>query len=191
MNALPDLLPDRWLLVVAPRAAEVLLLRLIAHLAWRGSVRVLDGGNRFQPHFLARALQRIATAPHGPGERDLDALLMRVSLARAFTCYQMLALLERQVESDPGERSNPTPMIILDILATFWDESVPLVERRRLLENCLGYLDRLSRQAPLAVSARPPRVLEQGSGLLEQLEAAADQVWRLEPQQPPAPPRLL
>jgi hypothetical protein len=48
-----------------------------------------------------------------------------VRLSRAFTCYQMLALLAETPAGGP-------PTLVLDLLDTFYDESVPLHESRRL-----------------------------------------------------------
>ncbi len=175
-----------------------MMTELMARLARGGPLRVLDGGNRFRAHELARALRRQA--------RDLSSALRRVQLARAFTCYQMETLLK---ESLPL----PQPTLVLDMLATFYDESVPEWESQRLLDSCLAQLGRLNRLAPVAVSARPgppghtsgypgsaaerQEALFHGRlatvdrpRLLEALRAAADQVWTLEPHIPPPQPRL-
>lgn len=134
-------------------------------------------GTASEVHPIARALRR-----HLPGT-DLQAALGRIGLARAFTCHQMVTLLET---TPPGA----DPTLVLDLLNTFYDQSVPLRERRRLLATCLTHLNRLARQGPLAVSARLPPGASRQDALLERLEAAADRVWRLEPSEPPAPPRL-
>jgi len=110
----------------------------------------------------------------------LKQALARISLARAFTCYQMLTLLSET----PAISQQPT--LVLDLLATFYDESVRADEALRLLESCLADLRRLSAQAPVVVSARPPRP---GRGftygftpesarpeLMEALKAAVDEV---------------
>jgi hypothetical protein len=199
MSAWLDLHPGRWTLVIAPGLAEILLLDLIARLARRGPVRVVDGGNRFQAHLLARTLGRRA----GASPPDLLRDLGRVQLARAFTCYQVVALLRDLAQpgradghlpgGDPPSEVEPplgVPTVVLDLLATFYDESVPLAESQRLLTRVLGDLERLNRAAPLAVSARPPRGAPQRAGLLARLESAAGQVWRLQPPEPPPELRL-
>lgn len=175
MSSLPELVSGQVLLVIAPHAAWDGMLQLAAGLAGRGSLRVLDGGNQFNAYQVARAARR-RTA-------EIDTLLERIFLARAFTCYQMEALLL-------GTRDHPFPTLVLDFLATFHDENVPMSERRRLLAHCAGHLRRLARQAAVVVSARPaaedqPERVE----LLTSLRRCADQVseWQAPPASPLQP----
>ncbi len=142
MNAIATSLTLNHLTVV--RAANrdgLALFDLAADLALEGPLRVLDGGNCINIYPLARALRR-RTA-------NLSAALRNVRLARAFTCYQMLALL---METP----ADGTPTLALDLLATFYDESVPLYESQRLLRLAVLELLRLRAAGPLIVSARPP-----------------------------------
>ncbi|HJW90415.1 MAG TPA: hypothetical protein VJ436_07215 [Anaerolineales bacterium] len=173
-NPLLDPLPGQLLLVVAPRAGGPIMMNLVAHLAGRGPLRVLDGGNFFDLRAISRALRRQAV--------DLTAALERIQLARAFTCHQMVTLLKEA----PAQ---PVPTLVLDLLSTFYDESVPASESLRLLQTCLGHLRRLNQLAPVAVSARPAPT-DSRPELLHSLQAAAGQVWILEPHLPPPPPRL-
>lgn len=163
--------PGLVALLASPRSDE-LLLTLAAHLAWRGAVRVLDGGNRFNAYRLARALARLQRA-------DPQPALERVTIARAFTCYQMAALLNET----PG---GCQPVLVADLLDTFYDQSAFLVERRRLLQGCLDDLTRLSREAVVVVHLRPPRRPQvDAAGLLERVQAAADQILFQEELTPP------
>jgi hypothetical protein len=146
--------------LLAPRHVGVrFLTHLTAQFALKGPVRVLDGGNRFQARTLQRKLRR-----HG---RDVYQAVERVQVARAFTCFQMVALLNEQ-------ETISMPILILDLLATFGDESVPERQRRRLLDQALGQLQRLSRPAPVVVSAPP---LDPGDEWVQRLASAADHVW--------------
>jgi hypothetical protein len=197
------------------------MLDLVARLACRGSLRLLDGGNRLQVYTLnlaiARALEsekagsgvapgraRSSGASRSRDKRDrsgpshqgrgpwgdppqgrcLRGVLERIQLARAFTCHQLVALLK----DTPAEQ---VPTLVLDLLTTFYDESVPAAESQRQLRSCVQHLTRLNRVAPVAVSVRPPGGLPVNRPeLLEFLVAAAGQVWMLEPEQVLAPPRL-
>lgn len=153
-----------FLLIIGPFAASSAMLTFAARLALLTPLRVLDGGNRFNAREVARILRGL-NAP------DLYAALGRIRLARAFTCYQMLALLEETLPS-----SHPT--LILDLLDTFYDESAPLDERRRLIENCLLQLRSLSLLAPVVASVRPPAPTHSDpTGLLEMVQQAADSLW--------------
>lgn len=177
MNTLlPDLASGQLSLVILPRGATRLLLDLVARIARGAPLRVLDGGNCFNAYIVARELARHT--------QDVEAALNRIQVARAFTCYQVLSLLE----STPADG---TPTLALHILDTFYDESVALAERERLLALSIQELRRLSQRSSVGVSARWPKVdLPEAEILLQGLERAADQVWRLEPEQPAAPLRL-
>lgn len=144
MNQLTLPLPNQVAVLLASRAGREVILDLAARLAPLGPLRVLDGGNHFNAYVVARAVRRQTAA--------LAAALDNLRVARAFTCYQMLALL---TETPVG----PAPTLVLDLLSTFYDESVPLYESRRLLELALDQLERLGASAPVVVSARPPALV--------------------------------
>ena len=159
MNTSLDFLPGRWALLILPHGGHADLLIAAARLARRGPVMILDGGNRCNAYTLARAA----------GGRP--EVLGRIFLSRAFTCYQMAALLE-------DTPAGTAPVLLLDFLSTFYDEAVSAFERRRLLEGCLVQLRRLSRAAGVAVSICPPKIASPENGaLLATLRAAADGVW--------------
>jgi len=152
----------KLLVLAAPRAyLRGSLPMLIARLALNAPLRILDGGNSFGLHAVARALRR-----HTPA---VQQHLERIRIARAFTCYQVITLLAQT----PAE---PPPTLCLDLLTTFYDENVSPAERRRLLRQALAHLQRLCRCAPVAVSlsaALPDQPDEWVSMLLEH----AAQVW--------------
>ncbi len=164
MDALGFSLTNQIALIIAPHAAQAQMLELAAQLAVQGGLRALDCGNRFNIYPVGRAIRRRTTR--------VDETLERIILSRAFTCYQVLALLEESPEES-------IPTLVLDLLATFYDEDVKLPESRRLLGRCLLHLQRLSRQAPVVVSACPPKamVYAERIGLLETLRDAASVLW--------------
>jgi len=190
MDTALQLSPGRLHLIVAPPALGLQLANtFIVRLALVGRVRVLDGGNHFEAHRIARLLRRQTS--------DLYAALERIQVQRAFTCHQMLAMLVHSATS-------PEPLLVLDMLSTFYDESAPQMERARLLEHSLGQLRRLSSIAPVAVSlplsppadiarqgAAPDRAVFLYSQAMERLETIADQVWRFETPPLQVQPRLL
>ena len=139
MDDITDIRPGRWTLLVLARGMHTPLLSNLHRLAERSPLTVLDGGNRFNAYLVAR------------GARGQTELLERITVSRAFTCYQMLTLLE----TTP---CLPRPILALDLLNTFYDESVRVHERRRLLTGCIAHLDRLSRLAGGAVTVQPPAV---------------------------------
>jgi hypothetical protein len=155
------------------------LLAALTMLAARGrSVRVFDGGNRFDGYFVARLARRLTP--------DLQTTMGRILLSRAFTCFQLAELIE-------NAQAEPSPLFGLDFLATFYDESVPLRDSERLLSTTLAHLKRMAAVGPVIIGAQEPRSLvKERWSLLDQLQAAADGAWLLRPPeiQPPLQPRL-
>jgi len=142
----------------------------IARLAEHGPVRVLDGGNQFNAYLIARQL------------RGRPNLLNRISISRMFTCYQVLASLEKSPEL-------PMPLIMLDFLHTFYDESIPFHKRRRLVSHCIPHLQRLSLPAGGAVSIHPPAVMSnEAETLFAILSEAAPELWAQDKPAPIQPP---
>ncbi len=183
-------------------------------------VRLFDGGNAFDGYFVARLARRLACLtslePDGPAQparqpavlpgslgapANLGAsgrdgpheALSRLRLSRAFTCFQLAELIENAPAS-------PEPLFVLDLLATFYDESVPLRDSERLLGTTLTHLKRLAAVAPVIVGAHEPQTLVTprpsaegltvGRGvkdrwlLLDHLQTAADTAWMLPAPEP-------
>ena len=144
------------------------LLAMFTWLASRGETpRVFDGGNRFDGYFVARMARQLSPQP--------EIALGRLRLSRAFTCYQLAQLIE---EAD----ASLSPVLVLDLLSTFYDESVPLRDVERLLTQVISHLKRLAAVGPVVVGAREPKTMVQDRWkLLEQLQVAADATWMLRP----------
>jgi hypothetical protein len=160
--------PDHWSLLVIPHGGYPDLLRAAARLVVQNELTILDGGNRCNLYQLTRTVA---------GRHEL---LRRIHISRAFTCYQMLALLE-------GTSARSASILLLDFLATFQDENVSFIERQRLLEGCLVHIRRLNRLAGVLVSVSQPKVQNQETGLLlTRLQDTADEVWA-QPVLPPVP----
>ena len=157
--------------LVSPRSGEgacyKALLKLTAALALQGSVRALDCGNRFDVYQVARLVRR--QTPH------LMETLNRITVARAFTSYQVVTLFEQTTTS-------PEPKIIIDLLATFYDENVSIIESHRLLNIVLGRLEQMRQLAPILISLHPPSQPER-AGLVKLVCDMADHVLLYE--QPP------
>ncbi|HVM72866.1 MAG TPA: hypothetical protein VMT91_13975 [Anaerolineales bacterium] len=171
----PLLEPKRgsWMLLVGPASLNAGLLQGIARFAGSGRVTVLDGGNRFNAYTVARAAR---------GRSDV---LARIHVARAFTCFQALALLE-------GTPADSGPFVLLDLLRTFYDESVPPAERKRLLRLCLAQLRRLEASSGGLVSVHPPaRPSPAALELLHLLEAGAGAIYLQPPPVPAALPQQM
>jgi hypothetical protein len=171
MDILPSLHPGALIVVCcAPRAMREPVAELAARLALNGPLTVLDGGNRFQAYRVAQLLRQQTT--------QVDSAAKRLFIRRAFTCYQVLALLE----DTPALRQ---PYLLLDMLATFYDEQVNEREARRLLQACLRQVERLRQCAPVVMTLAPPLVAERAF-LIEQVCARAERVLIQDAPIPPA-----
>jgi hypothetical protein len=152
------------------------LLACLTVLAAEGHhVQVFDGGNRFDGYFIARLARRLSSDPH--------AVLERIRLSRAFTCFQLAQLIESApaLPAEPGSaEGGRSVLFVLDLLSSFYDESVPLRDVERLLSTTVTHLKRLAAAGPVVVGAREPRLLvKERWTLLDQLQIAADNAWLL------------
>lgn len=178
MQALPALSPGQIILLTLPRSlSQEITHALIARLSVTGPVRILEGGNAFAAFVLARLIRQ--QTPH------LYEALERIELARAFTCYQVIALLAQTPATS-------VPCFVLNLLTTFYDESVSNAESERLLKVAMENLQRLRTHAPVVVSvAPPPEKYQARAGLIAQLEGIADEIIAPVPVRPALPqPRL-
>lgn len=170
MKPLPILSPGRILLFLMADAESNLVFELVARLALQNPLYVLDGGNAFRGYELARLLRR-QTADYG-------TVLQQVTLSRIFTCYQMAVLFSNLLADGSFV---PQPVLVLDFLVTFYDQGVPVAERRRLLECCITRLRQISRRAPIAVWVRHRSLVPpEGLAFLDRLQTAFGPVWTSE-----------
>ena len=161
VNILPALKPRTLLVAIAPHAGREHASHLLADLALLGPVTVLDSGNRLQPYQIAHLLRRKTV--------QITDAVERISIRRAFTCYQTLALLE-------SAEAQPHPYLLLDLLHSFYDEQVSDREARRLVGLCLREIRRLNQQAPLGILLAPP-MIEERAFLVEMVCEQADEIY--------------
>jgi len=157
-------LSNGLLVVFGAHGGAGLMLDLVARLSLQGPVYLLDCGNRSDMYRVARTLRSLTDDP--------VAILRNIRLSRAFTCYQVVALLEK-ISSGV-----PVPVLVLDLLSTFMDESVQVNESSMLFNRALHSLTAAASSAPVIVSAKPLLSLSTPRfGLLEQLKSEAAEVW--------------
>lgn len=137
---------------------------LIAGLALHAPLNIVAGSEWIPNYGVARLLRRSVT--------HIEAVLGRIQLARAFTCYQLLDLLA-------GIRPGSTPVLVLDTLHTFYSDDIPVEVRRRILGGCGRHLQRLSLSRPVAVLAQQ-MPSEEYPRFYTMLAALADRVYHLE-----------
>lgn len=128
-------------------AVEPLLELLYAgSAAAGGQISLLEGANRFHPYRigeLGRALGLDAAEP-----------LRRLRLARAFTAYQLVALVDAWAAE--ARRHPPTLLVGDDLPALFATDEIPAEERTALLRHVAGTL------ADLVAAVRVPLLLTLG-----------------------------
>ena len=111
-------------------------------MASRGmDVVVLDGANRFDPYTVSLFARRVFIPP--------EKLLKSIRIARAFTCYQMAALMGEKLTSFVRQEDVTTStekpwVILLGPLTTFLDEDVPERDAGPLLERSLRKTETLT-----------------------------------------------
>ena len=158
-------LPPKRFLAIGAHALSERMLQLISALALRQHVTVLDCGNRSNMYAVAKLIR-----PYTP---DPVSVMNNIRLSRAFTCYQVLAMIQATAKYPLNE-----PLVLLDLLATFLDEDVELKDSQRLLTHSLDLLTQLSHQVPVVISTRQiPVIAENRAVLLEQLKASVDICW--------------
>ncbi len=105
------------------------------HIAVQGKVVWVDGGNALDPLLLSRMLRsrRCST------RYSLD----RVTVARAFTAYQMSSIIEDRLPEKVHEES-PSLIMVTALSALFADSDVDGRESRELIRRSMDSLDTLA-----------------------------------------------
>ncbi len=166
MNNLLQVPSLNQLVVLAlPRSRAKDMLSLVSDLAVRGILRVVDGGNLFNVLTLSRMVRRKTS--------NVEDVLDRIYISRAFTCVQMESMLHDLSVFN-------SPVLVLDLLSTFYDESVNDQQSRQLLASCVGYLKRLSYILPVLVSISPSPKSGKRPFLMNMLLEAANHIWQWE-----------
>lgn len=133
------------------------------------------GGNGFDAYGIARQIRA--------SNANLTPALRRITITRAFTCYQVMALLTQYIPV-------AYPLLVMDLLATFSDQNVPQSERLRLLDQVIGCLLEASRLGPVAVSIVPTSddaCLSHLEARIGALDANRVRIWRYEAPHQPLP----
>ena len=162
---------NQFAALLLPRRRAPDVLTLAADLALKKPLRVVDGGNLFNVLILSRMVRQRTV--------NVVEVLNRIYISRAFTCYQMEAMLA-DLEVNRGA------LLVLDLLGTFYDENVDDAQSRRLLGRCIAHLKRYSANLPVLVSVFPPGAAGKRKFLMDMLLQEIDHVWQWEsPEKPP------
>lgn len=163
-----DLIPAR---IVAFNAPDALIhphvMQSLAHQTAHGArVGVLIGHNRFALHTLTRWAR--------VNRCDAHALLTRIELSRAFTCYQ----LHRRIITLDVQTPRPwRALYVLGLLDTLYDESVEYAEAARLLNEILVRLKMLCQVGlPVLITLTAPKTPGR-EGLITLVADHVDDYW--------------
>jgi hypothetical protein len=141
--------PGQVTLWTGGRAAvdPVLELLYAGNALGRGRISLLEGANRFNPY-------RLGEVGRGLGV-DAAEVLRRIRLARSFTGYQMVALVDAW--SADARRHPPTLLVGHDLPAAFSIDEIPEDERAALLHHVAETLRTLaeSLRVPLLLTLDP------------------------------------
>ncbi len=142
--------PGELTLWTGPRAAVEPILELLyaGSAVVRGRISLLEGANRFHPYRIGELGRSLGV--------DARRTLEGIRLARAFTVYQMVALVDGW-EAE-ARRHPPTLLVGHDLPALFADPEVPAEERLALLRHLARTL------VPLIDRVRVPLLLTLGPG---------------------------
>ena len=111
------------------------------------NVVFVDGGNTFQRDHTAR-LARL----HG---LDPKQVLQRIYISRAFTAYQMTALVLEKLK-ETVKRYGAKLVVISDIAGFFVDKDVAETEARRVYSQVVAYLQNFAKENQVVLVATYP-----------------------------------
>jgi hypothetical protein len=152
-------------LVIAPHAGVQMVIETTARLAVSSPVRLIDCGNRSNVYPITKVVRRLTT--------DVNTTLDRIHISRAFTCYQVLAMLSRS--------ESRMPTLVIDLLCTFLDEAIRFDESCRLLDRSIEELKRLSQTTPMLVTVKPLLAISaERISLLDAITQNATSVYQIE-----------
>jgi hypothetical protein len=135
---LAPLKPGRGILLWGERLGPLAAAAAAWGVARGAPVWVVDAANLSDPYRLVREAAGHHLAPR--------QVLSRVRLARAFTCHQLVRLLQ---ETFPASLAPGSLVLVLGPVSLFYDEQVPWRERRRLFQDLVSLLARIKTQSAL------------------------------------------
>jgi len=131
------------------------LLCVRSQLSWKkgglnSPVTYVDGGNTFDPYAVSAVAREYGLEP--------KSVLEKIFVSRAFTAYQLSALVFEKLE-ETLKRHRSKVVIIADITGLFLDRDVPKTEGRTLFTKMTTCLSELAstRRAVIVASCFPRR----------------------------------
>jgi hypothetical protein len=153
--------PGEATLFEGPTAAVEPIVELLyaGNALARGRISLLEGANRFHPYRIGELGRSLGA--------DATETLHRIRLARAFTAYQMVALVDGWAAE--VRRRPPTLLVGHDLPALFAADEILEDERALLLRHVARTLGALLREVPV------PLLLTLSPGGLARFPGLADE----------------
>jgi len=92
------------------------------------SVVFIDGGNLFDPHLISETARLLGLNP--------EKTLRNIWISRAFTCYQMVALITERLQPFLDQK-DPSLVVISDIASLFCDSDIGISEAKRTFNRLI------------------------------------------------------
>ena len=156
-------------LILTQDSARTSKTELIAHLILHGPLFVISGDEWLPAFALPRILREQTT--------DVKGLLGRLYTVRASTCYRLF-------DSLAGIPMKGEPILVMDLLHTFYDSDIPLRVRLFKLRECCRELKRLALYRPIVVMTQE-REAEEYEKFIPALWSIADKTVILDPELEP------
>ena len=156
-------------------------LAAAAHVLLNGlTVALVDGTNRFDAYYLAEFARRHAGTSPGARPMTPEDFLDRIHVSRAFTCYQMEAVITERLPAFVRRTGTPV-VIVFGLLDTFYDEQAPLFEVKAGVRRMVKALRTLRNEnvAVLLASTDVRPASKERSGLFPALMTAMDEVYSI------------
>ena len=151
------------MLVMGEHAASDWMHQSAAYLCQDKQIAIYDCGTRFNAYQLARYLRLKRIEP-------FHLLKNNIRVSRAMTCYEVEAMIRTNIVS-------AACLFVFDLLSTFYDEAVALMESHRVLALTLTRLSNISQTIPVIISTRlPATVNEDRLSLFEALKSHAGDI---------------
>jgi hypothetical protein len=113
------------------------LLCVSAVAAFGEEVIFIDGGNSIDPYGIANLCRRMG---QGRGH-----VLSQINVARAFTAYQLVSLINNRLE-DMVRQSRASTLVVSCFVDLFFDKDMAWAESFQLIKRCVNTLMRLTRE---------------------------------------------
>lgn len=173
--------PGKLYCLYGDRSVFRLSLYAASHALLAGiPIALVDGSNKFDLYYIAEFARKAASQQFVERNIRPEQLLSNIFISRAFTCYQMEAVITDRLPAFVRKKRSPVA-IIFGLLDTFYDEQAPLFEVKASVKRMIAALHRLKQEniSILLTSLDMKLESKERNGLFPQLKTEMDQVFYL------------